>query len=206
MPTPAGGMRVAFQSTRNCRGPTSSVSAASLPRLAPFVHARLAPSIYRSALASRAGPAGGVFGQQQLRLLTSSRPFLAPNPSTPTNADSATTPTKSADAVKEVAVQDEKKTAVAKKDSSKEKGTRMQRIWAVVKKEALHYYHGAKLLGKETRISARLVRKLIAGRKLTRREHRQVRLSIPTPAAQNEPADSPGLLCSSSVLRPICSA
>jgi hypothetical protein len=37
----------------------------------------------------------------------------------------------------------------------KEKGTRVQRIWAVVKKEALHYWHGTRLLGKEIRISSR---------------------------------------------------
>jgi LETM1 and EF-hand domain-containing protein 1 len=71
-------------------------------------------------------------------------------------------------------------TASAEKDSKaisteKAKGTRMQRIWATVKKEALHYWHGTKLLGKEIRISARIQGKLLAGKKLTRREHRQVR-------------------------------
>lgn len=60
------------------------------------------------------------------------------------------------------------------KDAPK-KGTRMQRIWATVKKEALHYWHGTKLLGKEIRISARIQGRLLAGKKLTRREHRQVR-------------------------------
>lgn len=54
-------------------------------------------------------------------------------------------------------------------------GTRLQRIWTVVKKEASHYWHGTKLLGKEIRISARIQGRLLAGKKLTRREHRQVR-------------------------------
>lgn len=54
------------------------------------------------------------------------------------------------------------------------KGTRLQRIWSAVKKEALHYWHGTKLLGKEIRISARIQGRLLAGKKLTRREHRQV--------------------------------
>lgn len=51
----------------------------------------------------------------------------------------------------------------------------MTRIWASIKKEAIHYWHGTKLLGKEIRISARLVRRLIVGKKLTRREHRQLK-------------------------------
>jgi LETM1 and EF-hand domain-containing protein 1 len=68
---------------------------------------------------------------------------------------------------------DKEKKAVAKK--GKEEASRLTRMWASVKKEASHYWHGTKLLGKEIRISARLVRRLIVGKKLTRREHRQVR-------------------------------
>lgn len=59
--------------------------------------------------------------------------------------------------------------------TSTKKGTRLQRIWASVKKEASHYWHGTKLLGKEIRISARIQGRLLAGKKLTRRERRQVR-------------------------------
>jgi len=47
-------------------------------------------------------------------------------------------------------------------------------MWASVKKEASHYWHGTKLLGKEIRISARIQGRLLAGKKLTRRERRQV--------------------------------
>lgn len=144
------------------------------------MHARIAPQLYKVALAgrntARAGTAvGGIFGQQQLRLLTSSRPFLAPDASSSPTKKVEAPAVSSTDASKEVAVADEKKGAVSTKKESKEKGTRVQRIWAVVKKEALHYWHGTRLLGKEIRISSRLLRRLIAGKKLTRREHRQVR-------------------------------
>ncbi|KPV75980.1 uncharacterized protein RHOBADRAFT_26208 [Rhodotorula graminis WP1] len=151
-------------------GATASF-AARATRLSPFVHARFAPSIRTDALAR--GPALVAYHHAQLRLLTTSRPFLAAQPSTP--PPSAAAEKAVADASKEVAVQDDKKAAVAKKESSKDKGTRMQRVWAVIKKEALHYWHGTKLLGKEVRISARLLSRLVAGKKLTRREHRQLK-------------------------------
>jgi hypothetical protein len=44
-----------------------------------------------------------------------------------------------------------------------------------IKEEAVHYWFGTKLLWKETRISTRLIWKLLAGVKLTRREYNQVR-------------------------------
>ncbi|KAG1216983.1 hypothetical protein G6F35_009575 [Rhizopus arrhizus] len=44
-----------------------------------------------------------------------------------------------------------------------------------IKEEAVHYWHGAKLLGLEVRISSRLTYKLLQGAKLTRRENRQLR-------------------------------
>lgn len=67
---------------------------------------------------------------------------------------------------------DDEKNAVAKADK---KGTWMQRAWATVKHEASHYWHGTKLLGKEIRLSAKYQVKLLRGKKLTRRERRQVR-------------------------------
>ncbi|GJN88466.1 hypothetical protein Rhopal_001432-T1 [Rhodotorula paludigena] len=140
------------------------------PRLSPFVHARLAHTIHTVPRSTRTS----ALAVQccQLRLLSSSSRFLASTPSQPP----APEPAAADAAAKDVTVHDEKKGAVAKKDgASKEKGTRMQRIWAVVKKEALHYWHGTKLLGKEIRISARLLRKLVGGKKLTRREHRQLK-------------------------------
>ncbi|KAH7103948.1 LETM1-domain-containing protein [Auriculariales sp. MPI-PUGE-AT-0066] len=51
----------------------------------------------------------------------------------------------------------------------------MPRIWAKVKHEALHYWHGSKLLVSEIRISRRLLFRVLRGNKLTRREYRQLR-------------------------------
>lgn len=50
-----------------------------------------------------------------------------------------------------------------------------KRAWIKVKEEAQHYWHGTKLLAKEVRISARLMRRLVLGYNLTRREHRQLK-------------------------------
>ncbi|BGP13998.1 hypothetical protein JCM10213_005584 [Rhodosporidiobolus nylandii] len=144
-----------------CRTPSS---APTTLRISPFVHARLAPHLHRHAIRTAAASLG--FQGQQLRLLTSSRPFLAPPSSEPAPSFAPES--------KELAVDEKKDKAVAKADK-KEKGTRVQRIWAVVKKEALHYWHGSKLLAKEVRISSRLLRRLIVGKKLTRREHRQLK-------------------------------
>ncbi|GAA5964135.1 hypothetical protein JCM21900_003639 [Sporobolomyces salmonicolor] len=150
--------------------PSCRASSSPSSRISPFVHARFAPQLCRNALTSR-GPLVPLYPlqQAQLRLLTTSRPFLAPAPSSPSSQSS--TPMAAAES-KEVAAADDKK-AVAKKD--KEKAGRLTRMWASVKKEALHYWHGTKLLGKEIRISSRLLRRLIVGKKLTRREHRQLK-------------------------------
>lgn len=51
----------------------------------------------------------------------------------------------------------------------------VKRVWIKVKEEAAHYWHGTKLLAKEVRISGRLVRRLMLGYNLTRREHRQLK-------------------------------
>ncbi|ORZ00089.1 LETM1-like protein-domain-containing protein [Absidia repens] len=48
-------------------------------------------------------------------------------------------------------------------------------MWQKVKAEAVHYWHGTKLLGLEIRISSKLIRKLLGGSRLTRREARQLR-------------------------------
>jgi LETM1 and EF-hand domain-containing protein 1 len=66
---------------------------------------------------------------------------------------------------------------VAKKDK-KPKGTLPQRAWATVKKEAAHYWAGTKLLGHEIKISAKLIRVVLRGETLTRRERRQVSSQI----------------------------
>lgn len=66
----------------------------------------------------------------------------------------------------------------AKADAELEKFKNMPlpaRVWAKVKEEAQHYWHGTKLLGKEMKISGRLLRRLLMGYNLTRREHRQLK-------------------------------
>ncbi len=47
-----------------------------------------------------------------------------------------------------------------------------------IKEEALHYWHGSKLLGKEIGISVRLLRKLLLGSNLSRREYRQLKRTL----------------------------
>ena len=44
-------------------------------------------------------------------------------------------------------------------------------MWLHLKETALHYYHGSKLLAADTRIAAKLLRRMVAGRNLSRREH-----------------------------------
>jgi LETM1 and EF-hand domain-containing protein 1, mitochondrial len=51
-------------------------------------------------------------------------------------------------------------------------------IWQKVVAEAKHYYHGFRLLGTEISISWGLLRKIITGDSLTRREHKQVRITL----------------------------
>ncbi|CAO3634065.1 unnamed protein product [Cunninghamella blakesleeana] len=48
-------------------------------------------------------------------------------------------------------------------------------LWTKIKEEAVHYWHGTKLLGLEIRISSKLTWKLLNGNHLTRREARQLR-------------------------------
>lgn len=62
--------------------------------------------------------------------------------------------------------------ALEKKD---EKADKKLTIWQKVKKEAVHYWDGTKLLGKEIRISFRLALKMAAGYELSRRESRQLK-------------------------------
>ena len=50
------------------------------------------------------------------------------------------------------------------------------RSWNVVKKMALHYYDGSRLLVVEVKISSRLCMKIMRGDALTRRERSQVRV------------------------------
>jgi LETM1 and EF-hand domain-containing protein 1, mitochondrial len=60
----------------------------------------------------------------------------------------------------------------------KKKEDKKLTIWERVKKEVNHYWDGTKLLVTEVRISSKLALKMAAGYELTRREYRQVSLSL----------------------------
>jgi hypothetical protein len=53
-----------------------------------------------------------------------------------------------------------------------------EKVWKAIKEGAHHAYHGTKLLFKEIAISYKLVRKLLDGKQLTRRERKQVKLCV----------------------------
>ncbi|WWC99846.1 hypothetical protein V866_006755 [Kwoniella sp. B9012] len=75
----------------------------------------------------------------------------------------------------EVAKAEEEKEVAKKEEKKKPTGPLPARIWAVVKKEAAHYWAGTKLLGQEIKISSKLQWKVLNGGTLTRRERRQLR-------------------------------
>jgi LETM1 and EF-hand domain-containing protein 1, mitochondrial len=66
--------------------------------------------------------------------------------------------------------------AEEKKLTKKKEEDKKLSIWQKVKREALHYWDGTKLLVTEVKISSKLALKMAAGYELTRREHRQVRI------------------------------
>ncbi|WWD09568.1 hypothetical protein V865_007696 [Kwoniella europaea PYCC6329] len=75
----------------------------------------------------------------------------------------------------ELAKAEEEKEVAKREEKKKPTGPLPARIWAVVKKEAAHYWAGTKLLGQEIKISSKLQWKLLNGGTLTRRERRQLR-------------------------------
>ena len=84
------------------------------------------------------------------------------NPNQPKSQESSTTKA-------EVTASPESSSSLEKKEKEKK-----LTIWQRVKKEAVHYWDGTKLLGKEIRISFRLALKMAAGYELSRRESRQL--------------------------------
>lgn len=143
----------------------ASLLASHGSRTVHTIHPGLLPYLCPS-LTSQFG-ANAPFARRSLHV---SAPRRSPTPSSSSSKEVAATASQSNDSK-----------AVTSSSSSTKKGTRLQRIWAGIKKEAQHYWHGTKLLGKEIRISARIQGRLLAGKKLTRRERRQVRkTSLPT--------------------------
>ncbi|KAG8787979.1 hypothetical protein FRC12_015041 [Ceratobasidium sp. 428] len=108
--------------------------------------------------------------------------LFSPAPSKPTSASASThsSPAKAIDGNAELSTPPETKPAVAEdktpaksKDDPKPEG-KIAKAWAWVKHEANHYWDGSKLLAAEVRVSSKLLRKVLNGARLTRRERRQL--------------------------------
>jgi LETM1 and EF-hand domain-containing protein 1, mitochondrial len=126
--------------------------------------------------------------QQQQQSQNNARGPLPPMPPQPPRTELPKKPeaeTKAAtDASKEAAqIEKAAESAAATADSmaasslgvEKKKDDKKLTIWQKVKKEAVHYWDGTKLLGKEIKISFRLALKMAAGYELSRRESRQLK-------------------------------
>ena len=68
--------------------------------------------------------------------------------------------------------------AEEKKLAEKKKEAQKLSLWQKVKREALHYWDGTKLLGTEVKISTKLAVKMAAGYELSRRENRQLQRTV----------------------------
>ena len=65
-------------------------------------------------------------------------------------------------------------------------------VWVNVKEAALHYWHGSKLLYADIRIASKLLKRIIFGRSLSRREHKLlVRAARCRPCMQQAPTTAP---------------
>ncbi|CAE6458430.1 unnamed protein product [Rhizoctonia solani] len=104
--------------------------------------------------------------------------LFSPTPSKPVPLSSSP-PTKPSDNAgtstgdNKPAVLAEERGVTKSKDEAKPEG-RLAKTWAWIKHEANHYWDGSKLLAAEVRISSKLLRKVLNGARLTRRERRQL--------------------------------
>ncbi|CAE6392209.1 unnamed protein product [Rhizoctonia solani] len=105
--------------------------------------------------------------------------LFSPTPSKPTPNTTISSPAKSSDSAsistsdtKPIAPVDDKN-AIKLKDETKPQG-RLAKAWVWIKHEANHYWDGSKLLAAEVRVSSKLLRKVLNGARLTRRERRQL--------------------------------
>ncbi|CUA70284.1 LETM1 and EF-hand domain-containing protein anon-60Da, mitochondrial [Rhizoctonia solani] len=107
--------------------------------------------------------------------------LFSPTPSKPVSSTtttplSSTKPNDKSDASTNEAkpvVPAEDKSVTKSKDETKPEG-RVAKAWAWIKHEANHYWDGSKLLAAEVRVSSKLLRKVLNGARLTRRERRQL--------------------------------
>ncbi|EUC67390.1 leucine zipper EF-hand transmembrane-like protein [Rhizoctonia solani AG-3 Rhs1AP] len=103
---------------------------------------------------------------------TPSKPASLTNTSTsPVKSDDNSTAVSTSEAKPVVPAED--KSVAKSKDETKPKG-RLAKTWAWIKHEANHYWDGSKLLAAEVRVSSKLLRKVLNGARLTRRERRQL--------------------------------
>ncbi|KAF8709388.1 LETM1-like protein, partial [Rhizoctonia solani] len=105
--------------------------------------------------------------------------LFSPTPSKPTPNTTISSPAKSSDSAS-ISTSDTKpiapvedKNAIKLKDETKPQG-RLAKAWVWIKHEANHYWDGSKLLAAEVRVSSKLLRKVLNGARLTRRERRQL--------------------------------
>ncbi|QDS72962.1 LETM1 domain-containing protein mdm28, mitochondrial [Venturia effusa] len=68
--------------------------------------------------------------------------------------------------------------ATEKKVATSEEEKKKLTMWQKIKKEAVHYWDGTKLLATEAKISSKLALKMAAGYELTRRENRQLQRTV----------------------------
>lgn len=107
--------------------------------------------------------------------------LFSPTPSKPTppSASAPSPPVQPSDKNAEISKPESKSLAgvedknLAKSKEAKPEG-RVAKAWAWIKHEANHYWDGSKLLAAEVRVSSKLLRKVLNGARLTRRERRQL--------------------------------
>ncbi|KAI8072804.1 LETM1-like protein-domain-containing protein [Gongronella butleri] len=151
---------------RTFQAPSSSVASIYVQVLVRGSGRRAASTGLRPGGGSQVALAGRRGLHSELRILRSEKP------SKPLSEDKETLTSRAALLAKEHAKEQAKETAnAAAATVAKPKKS----LWQKVKEEAVHYWHGTKLLGLEIRISSRLIWKLLNGGYLTRREARQLR-------------------------------
>ncbi|KAJ1308540.1 hypothetical protein OPQ81_004241 [Rhizoctonia solani] len=189
MPRKGGNMRPMIISLANLSRPGYRFKLPSQQNL--FLYESLSYSISARRLASTSTEAQSDT-KPNTELPTTSRPgkagdtksstLFSPTPSKPAplTTASSSSPAKPGDGnidastseVKPI-VPAEEKSATKSKDEAKPEG-RLAKTWAWIKHEANHYWDGSKLLAAEVRVSSKLLRKVLNGARLTRRERRQL--------------------------------
>nr|XP_018267184.1 MRS7 family protein [Kwoniella dejecticola CBS 10117]OBR89342.1 MRS7 family protein [Kwoniella dejecticola CBS 10117] len=151
--------------------PLRNLSISQQTRLYPAFSRSVSTQPHSSSDSSKAPPPFPITTNPQSPQNIHDPPLGTPPPLPPTPLNAL--PPKALDLAKA----EEEKEVAEKKEKEKKKptGPLPARVWAVIKKEAAHYWSGTKLLGQEIRISSKLQWKVLNGGTLTRRERRQLR-------------------------------